>query len=56
MTDKNLNIKLGVRKFHGTDFKMWKIRVENILKVEKCRIACNEDFDLVEEDKKETNE
>ena len=56
MTDKDLNTKLGVRKFDGTDFIVWKIRVENILKAEKCRIACNEDFDLDEEDKRETND
>ena len=56
MTDKDSNTKPGLRKIDGTDFKVWKIRVENILKAEKCRIAFNEDFDLDEEDKKETNE
>ena len=48
MTDKDLNTKPGLRKFDGADFKVWKIRVEYILKAKKCRIACNEDFDLDE--------
>jgi len=56
--EKDLNIKLGVKKFDGnrSDFKIWKIRVVAALKADKSWVACGNNFDLAEIGKEAENE
>ena len=53
MADIFENIKLGIKKFDGKDYILWKDRIENALEASKCFDAINEDFDPAEGDEEE---
>ena len=52
MADIFENIKLGIKKFYGKDYILWKDRIENTLEASKCFNAIKEDFDPAEGDEK----
>jgi hypothetical protein len=57
VSENNISTTIGVRKFdgNGSEFRVWKIRVVNALKADKCWIACQSTFNLAETGKEEQN-
>ena len=50
MADKESNVKYSIKKFDGTDFKIWKLRIQIALRAESCEDAILNGFTVKNED------